>query len=59
MSLAAVAAGADGLLIETHMNPEEAWSDGRQSVDPAMLQRIVQDVRGLESVRPRDLIDPR
>src|ERR1019366_8003671 len=29
----AVAAGADGLLVEVHPNPEKAWSDGEQSLD--------------------------
>ena len=30
MSLAAIAAGADGLIVEVHNNPEKAWSDGAQ-----------------------------
>ncbi|MFQ9902155.1 MAG: 3-deoxy-7-phosphoheptulonate synthase [Ruthenibacterium sp.] len=34
MSLAAIAAGADGLIIEVHENPEAAWSDGAQSLKP-------------------------
>jgi 3-deoxy-7-phosphoheptulonate synthase len=29
----AVAAGADGLLVEVHPNPDKAWSDGEQSLD--------------------------
>src|SRR3990172_1209606 len=33
MSLAALAAGADGLMIEVHPSPEEAWCDGPQSLD--------------------------
>ena len=32
MSLAAIAAGADGLIVEVHNNPEAAWSDGAQSL---------------------------
>lgn len=32
LAMAAVAAGADGLIIEIHQNPDEAWSDGRQSL---------------------------
>lgn len=37
MSLAAVAAGADGLMIEVHCNPEEALSDKEQSLSPEMF----------------------
>lgn len=41
MSLAAVAAGADGLIIETHHCPECAWSDGAQTVTPDQLRAII------------------
>lgn len=34
MALAAIAAGADGLIIEVHNDPEHAWSDGAQSLKP-------------------------
>ena len=40
MSLAAIAAGADGLIIEVHDNPECAWSDGAQSVTPDAFKKI-------------------
>jgi 3-deoxy-7-phosphoheptulonate synthase len=44
MSLAAVACGCDGLIIEVHTNPAEAWSDGPQSLTPdefgALMKRI-------------------
>ncbi len=33
MAKAAVTSGADGLIIETHPQPEKAWSDGPQSLD--------------------------
>jgi len=42
---AAVAAGADGLLIEMHPHPERALSDGEQSVSPDQLEAIVEDCR--------------
>ena len=42
---AAVAAGADGLLVEVHPHPEEALSDGRQSLKPERLFTLVQEVR--------------
>lgn len=47
MALAAVAAGADGLLIEVHPNPAEALSDGPQSLNPDNFFALMRDVRGL------------
>ncbi len=41
MSRAAVAAGADGILIEVHPKPEEALSDGEQSLLPAEYEKLV------------------
>ncbi len=41
MSLAAIAAGADGLIIEVHQNPECAWSDGQQSLKPEKFEQLV------------------
>lgn len=38
LSLAALAAGADGVMVETHPNPRQALSDGGQSLDPASLK---------------------
>jgi 3-deoxy-7-phosphoheptulonate synthase len=45
MALAAVAAGADGLMIEVHMNPHEAWSDGSQSLTPARFEGLMKRLR--------------
>jgi 3-deoxy-7-phosphoheptulonate synthase len=45
MSRAAVAAGADGLLVEVHPNPEKALSDGEQSLPPADFARLMEGVR--------------
>ncbi len=45
VSLAAVAAGADGLIIEVHDVPERAVSDGEQSIVPARYARLVAKVR--------------
>ena len=42
---AAVAAGADGLIIEVHPNPAQALSDGAQSLKPENFARLVADVR--------------
>lgn len=49
MSLAAVAAGADGLMIEVHNNPEQALSDGQQSITPCDFDRLAKAVR---QIRP-------
>ena len=41
MALAAVAAGADGLMIEVHNCPQKALSDGQQSITPALFHRLM------------------
>ena len=40
MSMAAAAAGADGLIIEVHNNPSAAWCDGQQSISPEAFRRL-------------------
>lgn len=45
LSKAAVAAGADGLIIEVHNNPDKALSDGAQSVTPDMFDNIIKNVK--------------
>ncbi len=45
MSKAAVAAGADGLLIEVHPRPEEAVSDGPQSLNPEKFNTLMKDLK--------------
>ena len=45
MARAAVAAGADGLLIEVHENPERALSDGAQSLYPDQFDKVMDEVR--------------
>jgi len=42
---AAVAAGADGIMVEFHPHPDEALSDGSQSLDPAAFMQLVKDIR--------------
>ncbi len=44
LSLAAVAAGADGLIIEVHNNPEKALCDGAQSLTPEQFTALVPDI---------------
>lgn len=50
MSLAGIAAGADGLAIEVHPRPDEALSDGFQTITPRALGRIVRRVAMLSDV---------
>src|SRR4029077_20278370 len=45
MARAAVAAGADGLIIEVHCDPDHAWSDGAQSMFPAQFDRLMAELR--------------
>lgn len=42
MALAAIAAGADGLIVEVHPTPHEAWSDGSQSLKPDAFATLMQ-----------------
>ncbi|MBQ7186480.1 MAG: 3-deoxy-7-phosphoheptulonate synthase [Ruminococcus sp.] len=48
MSLAAVAAGADALEIEVHIDPKNAWSDGAQSLTPEQFGASMKKIRELE-----------
>jgi 3-deoxy-7-phosphoheptulonate synthase len=45
MTLAAVAAGADGVMVEVHPRPEEALSDGPQALLPSRFQRMMDDLK--------------
>jgi 3-deoxy-7-phosphoheptulonate synthase len=51
----AVAAGADGLLVEVHPNPDEAWSDGEQSLDFAGFDDMMADLDPWLALRERGL----
>jgi 3-deoxy-7-phosphoheptulonate synthase len=55
MAKAALAAGADGLLVEVHVNPAAALSDGRQSLDPAAFARLMRDLEPLAAAVGRAL----
>lgn len=45
LSKAAVAVGSDGLIIEVHPKPEEAYSDGAQSLMPKQFEKLMEEVR--------------
>lgn len=49
MAMAAVAAGADGLIIEIHQNPDEAWSDGQQSLYLDEYKALTEKVQALHT----------
>ncbi len=53
LSRAAVAAGADGLLVEVHHNPVNALSDGRQAITPDMLVTLMKEVDAVARVLGR------
>ncbi|MCI9575409.1 MAG: 3-deoxy-7-phosphoheptulonate synthase [Clostridiales bacterium] len=55
MSLAAIAAGADGLIIEVHNNPKCAWSDGAQSLTPPAFAQVIEKGRKIAQVIGRDI----
>jgi len=55
MALASVAAGADGLLMEMHPNPDKAMSDGAQSLYPEQLEKLMAQLRQLAPVVGRTI----
>lgn len=55
MAFAAVAAGADGLLIEVHPDPEHASSDGPQSLKPSKFATMMQRLRLIAEAGERRL----
>jgi 3-deoxy-7-phosphoheptulonate synthase len=55
MARASVAAGADGLIIEVHHQPEAALSDGHQALYPKMFVELVEQVKSLAPVVNREM----
>ncbi|GBD35129.1 Phospho-2-dehydro-3-deoxyheptonate aldolase [bacterium HR36] len=55
MARAAVAAGADGLMVEVHPDPEHAWSDGFQSLTPAQFRQLMHECRSIAAALGRTL----
>ena len=51
MAMAAVTAGADGLIIEVHPHPEVALCDGDQSLTPADFKRTMEDIKKVAALR--------
>lgn len=57
MARAAVAAGADGLIIEVHPNPSEALCDGPQSLTPENFRHLMDEVRQVSKIMNRKMPD--
>jgi 3-deoxy-7-phosphoheptulonate synthase len=55
MAKAAVAAGADALMIEVHSNPEEALSDGEQSLRPDYFKQLMTELRPIAAAVGREI----
>jgi 3-deoxy-7-phosphoheptulonate synthase len=55
MARAAIAAGADGIIVEVHPNPDGALSDGAQSLYPDQFTRLVTELRAIAHAIGRDL----
>lgn len=55
MTRAAVAAGADGIIVEMHPHPERAKSDGAQSLYPEQFERLMREVRAIAQAIGRDV----
>ena len=55
MSKAAIAAGADGLIIEVHPHPEDALSDGAQSLHPHQILDLMESLRIIAGAVGRSL----
>ncbi|HEX6105693.1 MAG TPA: 3-deoxy-7-phosphoheptulonate synthase [Gemmatimonadales bacterium] len=58
MARAAVAAGADGLLVEVHPSPDRALSDGAQSLYPEQFERMMRETRLIAEAIGRRLAEP-
>jgi 3-deoxy-7-phosphoheptulonate synthase len=58
MARAAVAAGADGLLVEVHPTPDRALSDGAQSLYPEQFERLMRETRLIVEAIGRRLAEP-
>lgn len=50
LALASIAGGANGLMIEVHQNPEEAYSDGKQTISPNDLEKLLNKIKNLAPI---------
>ena len=56
MAKAAIAAGADGLIIEVHPDPKNALSDGAQSLTPENFETLCEDIKVIAKAVGRDFV---
>ena len=56
LSRAAIAVGADGLMIEVHNDPEEALSDGNQSIEPPAFEQLMNEIGQIAPVVGRSMM---
>jgi 3-deoxy-7-phosphoheptulonate synthase len=56
LSRAAIAVGADGLMVEVHNEPDKALSDGAQSLYPAQFDQLMTEVRQIAQVLGRTIV---
>ena len=56
MALAGVAAGADGILVEVHPDPDTARSDGPQSLYPGQFEKLMRDIERLAPVLGKEVL---
>jgi len=58
LSFAAIAAGADGLMVEVHPDPQRALSDGDQSLTPGAFAELMRALRPFAHAAGRELAEP-
>ncbi|MFO8063643.1 MAG: 3-deoxy-7-phosphoheptulonate synthase [Spirochaetota bacterium] len=56
VALSAIAAGADGLMVEVHPDPERALSDGAQTLYPEQFERLMRDIEAMAPVVEKELM---
>ncbi len=56
MAKAAIAAGADGLIVEVHTDPERSWSDGAQTLSTPAFAKMVAECRRVAQAVDRDIL---
>ncbi|HLG25937.1 MAG TPA: 3-deoxy-7-phosphoheptulonate synthase, partial [Candidatus Gracilibacteria bacterium] len=55
MTRAAIAAGADGILIDVHPNPAEALCDGDQAIRPDAFERLMEEIKPIAAAVGRSM----
>jgi 3-deoxy-7-phosphoheptulonate synthase len=59
MARASVAAGADGIMVEVHNDPDHAKSDGAQSLYPDQFKDLMEQIRIIAKVIGRSIAEPK